>query len=668
MKLLKKLLIRVIALIIVVCVVIGGMGIYKSHTETRKLMMQKVDDQLELRTMLVEEKLASTKRLIATLASNPQILRVMESGRSDSNIENQLTDLLEANNDLMTLVSLVNTKDIIFTSDKVNGLTTTDISDRAYLQEAKDTKKLAVSEVITNKTNGTQGIAICLPVYVNNKYVGSILTFVKFSLVTDLVKDTKVGENGYAYIVDNKGDDRGTLVYHPVTELVEKKFNLYADGNKELNAFLDKMKTENTASGKYVKDGNTRNVKFMNFENWSLVIIIDEDDLNATSTAIRNMTIIAVIIAIFLAMFIGYFVINSSIVKPIRILQKSMAKAGNGDLTELVNIKTKDEIEELALSYNQMIENQRNTLTSISNISQTMTSSAEELTASSEEVNASSEEVSQNINDMMKNILSEEEMMKSVEREMNKLNGSIEVSSELTNKSQGVCMSALDVAEEGRSGVKSSVNSMADISTSTTVIIESFSELNVQAKKVTGISETIKGIAEQINLLALNASIEAARAGDAGRGFTVVAEEVRKLAEQTTQESGNIHLLLNDITALINKADVNVNKAKEHVDEGEGTIRSLDGKFMNIIETFESLNNYIGDLETISKEQVIISDEIMGSVEASSKNAIENSGMAQEISASAEEQTSITETVSQAAEDSAQMAMELNGLIQQFKL
>jgi methyl-accepting chemotaxis protein len=127
-------------------------------------------------------------------------------------------------------------------------------------------------------------------------------------------------------------------------------------------------------------------------------------------------------------------------------------------------------------------------------------------------------------------------------------------------------------------------------------------------------------------------------------------------------------LVLNDITALINKADINVNNTKGHVDDGEGTIRSLDGKFMNIIETFESLNKFIGELETISKEQVIISDDIMASVESSSKNAIENSGMAQEISAAAEEQTAITETVSQAAEESADMAMKLNDLIQEFKL
>jgi len=668
MKLLKKLLIRIIALIIIVCAVIGGMSIYKSYTSTNELMMQTLDDQLVLRTKLVEEKIESTKRLIGTLATSPNIQVALGNGRANTNDIAQLTDLLEDNSDLMTLVSLVDKDDIVFASDKINNQKNVDLSGRAYLQDAKATKELTISEVVISKSDQSQVIALCQPVYTNGKYVGSIVSTIKFSLVTDLVADTKIAENGYAYIVDIKGDDAGTLVYHKIESLVKEKFNLYNDNNEELNEFLDQMKTKPSGYGEYVKDDELKIVKYQNFDNWALVLTVDEKDIEKTSSEIIKITLYAIVAAIILASVIGYLIINFSIVKPIRKLESSMAKAGNGDLTEPVYIKTKDEIEELAHSYNQMLENQKETLMSISNISQTMTSSAEELTASSEEVNASSEEVSQNIDEMMQNIVAEEQMMKSVETEMNKLNDSIDVSSDLANESQEVCVSALTVAEEGRSGVQSSVVSMSDISTSTTEVIESFGELNVQAKKVTGISETIKGIAEQINLLALNASIEAARAGEAGRGFTVVAEEVRKLAEQTTQESENVHKVLSEITLLINKANQNVNTTKVHVDEGEETIRSLDGKFMNIIETFDTLNKFVTDLEKISKDQVGISEDIKVSIEASANHSVQNSTMAQEISASAEEQAAITETLSGAAEESAETAMTLNELIQKFKL
>ena len=668
MKLLKKLLLRIIAIIIVVSLAIGGYSIYKSYTSMNQLLSDKVDSELALRAKLIEEKLDSTVRLVDILANNPNVKNALKTGRKDIKVQEMMTDVVVENNDLMEMIGLVDDSDTIFVSDSLNNLSSVSVADREYIQDAKATEKVVVSEIVLSKDNSEQVIVICKPVYENNKYIGSIVTSVKYSLVVDLIRDTKIGEHGYAYIIDNKGEDRGTLVYHKVEKLVKENHNLYSDNNPHLTDFLDLMKTENMGEGEYELDGVLKLVRYRNFGNWSLVITVDESDLNATSIEIVKMTIAMIVVAVIVASVIGFLIINFSIIKPIRLLETSMAKAGEGDLTFPVDIKTKDEIEELGVSYNKMLENQKNTLSQINTISSDMASSAEELTASSEEVNASSEEVSQNIEEVMNNILTNERMMASIEEEMGNLKSSIDVSSEFANKSQAVCKESMVVADEGRTGVQSSVQSISNISKSTSEIIDSFAELNVQAKKVTGISEIIKGIAEQINLLALNASIEAARAGEAGRGFSVVAEEVRKLAEQTTSESSNIHEVLNEISTLIDHANNNVNDSKIHVDEGEMTIQSLDGKFMNIITTFESLNEYVAKLETICEDQVVISDEIMSSVENSTKSSKENAEKAQEISAATEEQTAITEALSVAAEESSEMALKLNAMIEQFKL
>jgi len=667
MKLLRKLLIRIILLIIVTSVSIGALALIKSYTSTNDLMMSKVTDQLSLRTALAEEKMNSTVRLIETLSLDKKVVDSLKNKTENEELKETFTATLENYSDLITLIALIDDEGSVLFSDNKNDIKNIDVSERDYLKDAMSSKETVISEIIISKADNSQSIAICKPIYDNGKYIGSIVSTVKFTLITDLIKETKIAEKGYAYMIDIKGENAGLVVQHIKPEMVMKK-NLYEYEIPELTDVVDQMKTVKTGEGYYTFEGEDKYVKFQQFENWAIAITANESDLNATALSIRNMVIITILVAIAIASLVGYIVINRLIIKPIRTLENSMSKAGNGDLTHQVDIHTKDEIEQLGKSYNMMLDNQKEILNRVIYISQDLSASAEELTASAEEVNGSADEVSENINGMMENIMSENSAISSVEDEMKKMNDVVDTSNILTKKSQEACLETLETANEGRLGVESSIASISNISNATDELMSAFEVLNTHAKKVTGISETIKSIAEQINLLALNASIEAARAGDAGRGFTVVAEEVRKLAEQTTQESENVYNVLNTIIKLITEANRNADSAKSNVDEGEATIQSLDGKFLSIIEGFENINSQISELNNISSNQVVISDEISKSMDDISSKSTSNTSMAQEISASAEEQAAITESLSQASEETSAMADELTSLVARFTI
>ncbi|MBI9014965.1 MAG: methyl-accepting chemotaxis protein [Clostridiales bacterium] len=667
MKLLRKLLIRIILLIILTSISIGGLALIKSYTSTNDLMMSKVTDQLSLRTALVEEKMISTVRLIETLSLDKKVMNSLKTKTENADLKATFTTTLENYSDLITLIALIDEEGTVLFSDSKNDIKNIDVSERDYLKDAISSKETVISEVILSKADNSQSIAICKPIYDNGKYIGSIVSTVKFTLITDLIKETKIAEKGYAYMVDIKGDNAGLVVQHVNPDMIMKK-NLYEYDIPELTDLVDQMKTVETGEGYYTFDGEKKYVKYQQFENWAIAITANQSDLNATALSIRNMVIVTILVAIVIASLVGYIVINRLIIKPIGILERSMSKAGEGDLTHHVEIRTKDEIQQLGESYNMMLDNQKEILNRIIYISQDLSASAEELTASAEEVNGSADEVSENINGMMENILSENTAISSVEGEMEKLNEFVETSNMLTKKSQIACIETLETANEGRLGVESSILSITNISNATDELMDAFEVLNTHAKKVTGISETIKSIAEQINLLALNASIEAARAGDAGRGFTVVAEEVRKLAEQTTQESANVYNVLNTIIKLITEANKNADSAKINVDKGEATIQSLDGKFLSIIEGFENINSHISELNDISSSQVVISDDINKSIVDISGKSSSNTSMAQEISASAEEQAAITESLSQASEETSAMADELTNLVARFTI
>ncbi len=667
LKLLWKLLRRIIALILATSLTIGIFSYFQAASSIQDITFKNVDDQLELRTDLIGSKLDRAISMIDIISSEYTIITDLQSKQKSKATESTFDKIMEENSDLLSLISMVDSNGVILATDDSNKhMIGANISDRDYLEQAKKSKQVVVSEKLISKATGLPVLVVAKPVIENNRYIGAIVATVNYNLLTEVVAEIQIAEHGYGYIVDVVGEGKGNIEWHPNPEMIGK--NLSSFENKELDELLEKMITEEKGDGVYTFDKVQKYAAFKRIGSVVLVITADEKDLLNKVEDIFIMTLIILSIGIILSSIICYFIVNVSIIKPIKELEESMDAAGKGDLTRPVDIKTKDEIQHLGECYNEMLSNQHSTIKKIGIVSGDLNASAEELTASSEDVNASAEEVSQNIEEMMNNSLRQKENFAEIVSEIENLNASIESSHQLTVKSQEACNEAVVVTRGGRESLVDSIDSINNISDSTNKIIDTFTSLNEGARKVTGISETIKSIAEQINLLALNASIEAARAGEAGRGFTVVAEEVRKLAEQTTLESSNIHDVLNSISQLIVVADSCVNTTRVHVDTGETSIKSLDGKLGDIINTFNGINEDITSLDVISSEQVQSSDRIGSFAENMSKTVEMNSTMSQEISASSEEQAAITENLTQSSEETSTMAEDLNKLIDRFKL
>jgi methyl-accepting chemotaxis protein len=669
MNLLGKILLRVVLLILITSVIIGGVAYYKASTSTNELMMNSVDKQLALNSELINEKLNSSIRLMEVISQGSTISADLTRGYKNAVTAETFTNIKEQNDDLLSLISLANSGGVVLNTDDANtNVIGANLSERPYLIKAVETKKTVVSDVIVSKATGKSVIAIATPIYKNGRYMGALIATIDFTLLSDVISDTKIAENGYAYMLDITDENAGLVVAHINPTLVEEQQNVYDLDMPGLHTLVDDAKENMTGVSNYTYKGVDKFAKYQKVGNWILVITADDKDLTKTARDIRNITIMIIIIAILVASAISYLLVKIVIMNPLRKLESSMVAAGDGDLTKVVEIHTKDELERLGNSFNKMIENQRTTLTGINSISTDLTASAEELTASASDVNNSAEDVSKNIEEMMTNTLQTSAQMNDVIEEVNVLNTSIENSHVLSSKSHKSCKVAVEFAYDGRDSLVESVKSIENISESTDQIIDNFVNLNEHAKEVTGISETIKSIAEQINLLALNASIEAARAGEAGRGFTVVAEEVRKLAEQTSTESQSISGVLTTINTLINDADACVNVTKKQVDLGEASIKSLDGKLLEIVETFKALDVDIVELDQIAANQVTISDKITGYINEVSHNAEKNAEMAEGISAAAEEQSAITESLSGASEETSHMAENLNKMIDKFTI
>lgn len=375
-------------------------------------------------------------------------------------------------------------------------------------------------------------------------------------------------------------------------------------------------------------------------------------------------TILAVVLALLLAILI-----SRSISKPVKELVRVAEKTSQGDLTEQIIIKSKDEVGEAAKSFNAAINNTRQVLTSISINASELTTFSENLSANVEQISAQSQNVaaaSQEIASGMEENSAATEEVTASGQEISK------GASVLADKAEEGNIQSKDIEKRATNLLK-----QAELSRDTAVsiykdkqskIINAIEDGKVvlEIEKMAGIISTI---AEQTNLLALNAAIEAARAGDQGRGFAVVADEVRTLAEQSASTVSSIHTIIKKVEEAFYNLSENSHELLKFIDEkvtpdydtlvATGLQYQEDAKMVaGLVSDFATSTQEI----TASMEQVI---DAMESVAASTEEATANSS---EISNNTTETSkAITETAV-IAQQQAALAQKLYNVVKKFKI
>jgi methyl-accepting chemotaxis protein len=226
----------------------------------------------------------------------------------------------------------------------------------------------------------------------------------------------------------------------------------------------------------------------------------------------------------------------------------------------------------------------------------------------------------------------------------------------------------VDAARGGKAVVTEVKNSMDTIHTKTREAEKVITLLNEYSQRIGIISETITGIAKQTNLLALNAAIEAARAGEAGRGFAVVADEVRKLAEQSNTEADNITQL---ISKIIENTDSAVMAMKHSLTEVEIGVQSVDKADKSLENILTAVAETVSDIDGIAKvtdDEIASSDKIVKLIEVVAEDIERTERDAQQVSAATEETSATIETIAASSEQTSAMAQNLQNLINKFKV
>lgn len=357
--------------------------------------------------------------------------------------------------------------------------------------------------------------------------------------------------------------------------------------------------------------------------------------------AALKIVILSAIILI-ISSILGFFT-SKSLVKPLTILMKALEKVSEGNFTVDLKVNTKDEIGKLSNIMENtlkvlrgMIKDIKETTNTLGNLAETLASSSQELAASSEEVATSIQGTSQGANKQAFELSEALLLLQSFESTLNDM--------ELKLKDVSLGSGRIkESADLGTSKIDELSVSIKDVTVTFKKVEEKLNGLNLSVGKITSITDVINNVAEQTNLLALNAAIEAARAGEVGRGFAVVSEEIRKLAEQVLQSSKDIANIVKEITL----------ETKEVYHSAQSVSSKIDRQMMSLEDTVTSFQGIISEVEKIDPkikesygalENTITSkNTIIRKIDEVSKVSQDVSSSSEAIAATVQEQTATTQ-------------------------
>ncbi len=579
-----------------------------------------------------------------------------EISKRDMDIANELQILLNGNNMLNGIV-VANNMDRVYFKDKYNAIrpqvesigSDGIMNSQAFARASEETGPVWLSELDEN----TKGIFLGWQYTTYYKDVeGIILASVDMKQIQQLIDVFSIEGVSELHITDaNK-----KVIMAPD----EANIGSILEVDYEDNVFGE------SSNGTFVHSGKL--VSFYTFKNgWKAIYDAPLDILMKDVIKAKNMTLMVAIACILLALAIG-FLIAVSISKPINRLSEVMAEAETGNLTVEYTVLSDNEIGRLVRSFNQMLNNIKSLVLDTKNVAETIESNTETLQVVSEATATSSNQITQAIESIAKGTENQTVQIVQSSQMMENLSDNINLA---TQKVQGV----QEVAHNTMRVSNDTVSTMEELTSQSEQTIEisrqierHIEELGDEASQITNVISMIQGISEQTNLLALNATIEAARAGEAGRGFGVVADEIRKLANQSKEATSKIEQI---ITSIMNKKDTSIQGARESTNliaMQRPIVDNTNKAFERINEEMEKVVVQLDELHTLFGEITRDKDDTLGAISEISDIIGHSASAAEEVFATSAEQSTSAESIADMSNVLLKGVEELKAAQQKFRL
>ncbi|WP_019155055.1 methyl-accepting chemotaxis protein [Robertmurraya massiliosenegalensis] len=363
------------------------------------------------------------------------------------------------------------------------------------------------------------------------------------------------------------------------------------------------------------------------------------------------------------------YITSRMISKPLKFVTDNVKEVANGNLTmDPIKVKNKDEIGDLAEAFNEMGTNLANLIRKVTITSETVASSSEQLLASSEQTSKATEqitiaiqEVAAGSDNQVQSAMNGNQSMQEISHGMEQVAGSIQIVSNLS-------VSTSERAQAGNVVVSETVTQMNTVQDQVAKIADNIQVLGTRSKEIGKIVDLISQVSEQTNLLALNAAIEAARAGEHGKGFAVVADEVRKLAVESNNATDNIRTLISQIQREINEVTLSMEEGKNSVKSGIEKVNETGNSFQEITDMISNISTQAQEVSAIVEEVNASTEDMVQKMSEIATISQQAAGNSQQVAASAEEQNASMEEITASAHTLSGMAQELQENVSKFRV